>query len=94
MPSRFQGRSNWPKGDPDHLVFQGGIANLEGMTEAKIILAGVDGLSLNDASVTAAEELIAPWIASQPHAAGLSASVPEFASVALIGLADTIQHAA
>jgi len=36
--------------------------------EAKTVLAGVDGVSLNDASVTAAEALIAPWIASQTAA--------------------------
>jgi hypothetical protein len=39
------------------------------LAEAKTVLAGVDGLSLNDASVTAAEALIAPWIASHPNGA-------------------------
>jgi hypothetical protein len=37
------------------------------VAEAKAVLAGVDGISLNDASVTAAEALIAPWIASHPQ---------------------------
>jgi hypothetical protein len=39
------------------------------VAEAKAVLAGVDGISLNDASVTAAEALIAPWIASHPNGA-------------------------
>ena len=39
------------------------------LAEAKTVLAGVDGMSLNDASVTAAEALIAPWIANHPNGA-------------------------
>lgn len=39
------------------------------LAEAKTILAGVDGIYLNDVSVTAAEAAIAPWIASQQTAA-------------------------
>ncbi len=52
------------------------------VAEAKIVLAGVDGVSLNDASVTAAEALIAPWIASQA----------QDASVALVGSALSSAH--
>jgi hypothetical protein len=37
--------------------------------EAKSVLVGVDGISLNDASVAAAEAAIAPWIASHPQGA-------------------------
>jgi probable HAF family extracellular repeat protein len=37
------------------------------LAEARTVLAGVDGIFLTDASVTAAEALIAPWIASHPH---------------------------
>jgi hypothetical protein len=37
------------------------------VAEAKAVLAGVDGVSVNDASVAAAEALIAPWIASHPQ---------------------------
>jgi len=44
--------------------------------EAKTVLAGVDGVYLNDASVTAAEALIAPWIASQTVALVGSAAPP------------------
>jgi Domain of unknown function (DUF4214) len=47
------------------------------LAEAKSVLAGVDGISLNDASVTAAEATIAPWIASHPT----EASVPLVGSV-------------
>jgi len=39
------------------------------VAEAKTVLAGVDGLSFNDASVTTAEALIQPWIASHPNGA-------------------------
>jgi probable HAF family extracellular repeat protein len=39
------------------------------IAEAKTVLAGVDGISLNDAAVTAAEALIASWIASHPNGA-------------------------
>jgi hypothetical protein len=53
------------------------------LAEAKAILAGVDGISLNDASVTAAEALIAPWVASHPHGA----------SIALVGSALPASHA-
>jgi hypothetical protein len=42
------------------------------LVEAKAIVAGVDGISLNDTSVTAAEALIAPWIASHPNGALLA----------------------
>jgi hypothetical protein len=31
--------------------------------EAKVVLAGIDGSSFNDAAVKTAEALIAPWIA-------------------------------
>ena len=44
--------------------------------EANIVLAGVDGISLNDASVTAAEALIAPWIASQQAVALVGSAAP------------------
>jgi hypothetical protein len=54
------------------------------LAEAKTVLAAVDGVSLNDASVTAAEALIAPWIASQPHAA---------ASMVVVGTGATTAHA-
>jgi hypothetical protein len=54
------------------------------VAEAKAVLAGVDGISLNDASVTTAEALIAPWIASQPHAS----------SVAIVGVAPPVGNAA
>jgi probable HAF family extracellular repeat protein len=53
------------------------------VAEAKTVLAGVDGVSLNDASVTAAEAMIAPWIASHPHGA----------LVALVGSATSLSHA-
>jgi hypothetical protein len=39
------------------------------VAEAKTVLAGVDGLSFDDASVTTAEALIQPWIASHPNGA-------------------------
>jgi hypothetical protein len=53
------------------------------VAEAKTILAGVDGVSLNDASVTAAEALITPWITSHPHGA----------LVALVGSGSSMSHA-
>ena len=53
------------------------------LAEAKTILAGVDGISLNDASVTAAEALIAPWIATDEATAS---------SVAVVGHAMSAVH--
>ena len=42
--------------------------------EAKTVLAGVDEIYLNDASVTTAEAAIAPWIASQQGTVALVGS--------------------
>jgi hypothetical protein len=53
------------------------------IAEAKAVLAGVDGLFLNDASVVAAEALIGPWITSHPSGA----------SVALIGSVSSVSQA-
>ena len=50
--------------------------------EAKTVLAGVDGINLNDSSVTAAEALIAPWIANHPNGA----------LVAVVGSAAPLAH--
>jgi hypothetical protein len=52
------------------------------LAEAKSILAGVDRISLNDASVTSAEAMIAPWISSHPNGMG----------VALVGNNTTAAH--
>ena len=38
--------------------------------------AGVDGINLNDTSVTAAKALIAPWIASQKTVALVGSAAP------------------
>jgi hypothetical protein len=53
------------------------------VAEAKVILAGVDGSSLNDASVAAAEFMIPLWISMHPNGA----------SVAIVGSALPASHA-
>jgi hypothetical protein len=42
------------------------------LAETKSIFSGVDGISVNDASVTTAEAAIAPWIASHPTGASVA----------------------
>jgi hypothetical protein len=54
------------------------------LAEARSVLSGVDSLSLNDASVAAAEATIGPWIASHPQGAlvavvGSAPAPPELA---------------
>jgi hypothetical protein len=53
------------------------------IAEARAVLAGVDGASLNDASVVAAEALIGQWITTHPSGA----------SVALVGGASSASNA-
>jgi hypothetical protein len=56
------------------------------LAEAKIILSGVDGVSLNDSSVTAAELMIPPWISTHPNGmeVGLVGTVPSPAHFHLV----------
>ena len=62
------------------------------LAEAKTVLAGVDAVSLNDASVTSAEALTTAYIATAPHAS--AAGVPDVPTVSLVGVADAGIHLA